>query len=82
MDYDKFVNTTQYIMRKVRSLWSYVRSKRDVKGYPRVMTYGDSSADCLVDIANLFASYFQSVYIQHDNVPVQMPMLSDISLSW
>ena len=59
VDYDKFINSTQYnIMRNVRSLRSYVRSKRDVRGYPRVMTYGDSSADCLVDIANLFASYF------------------------
>ena len=59
VDYDKFINSTLYnIMRNVKSLWSYVRSKRDVRGYPRVMTYGDSSADCLVDIANLFASYF------------------------
>ena len=45
------------------------------------MTYGDVSADCPGDITNLFARFFQSVYVRHVDVPVRMPELNDVVIS-
>ena len=79
VDYDKFNNSTQYnLMKNVRSLWSYVRSKRDVRGYPRVMTYGDSSADWLILLIYLpviFSRFISSMITYQYRCP-------DMSLSY
>ena len=83
-DYDRFLENTQVnILSNVKSLWSYIRSKRDVVGYPREMRYGDVISTSTQDTANLFSAFFQSVYVQYNDVhfdSMVAPILSDVNL--
>ena len=62
-DYSAYVDTVECNVRNnVKSFWNFVNAKRGNHGLPSNMQYGSSSASSHSAIANLFATYFGSVY--------------------
>ncbi len=47
-----------------RSFFRYANFKRNSNGYPSSLFYGSQTARDTLDIANLFAKFFQSVYVE------------------
>jgi hypothetical protein len=65
--YNQFVNNTESkIKSDSRSFFKFVDLKRNSSGYPSQMFFKNQSAHGPQDIANLFASFFQSGYVQDD----------------
>mgnify|MGYP005984935793 CR=1 FL=1 len=60
------VRTENDILSNSKSFWSYIRSKKDSNTVPKVMYLSNNQAQSPSEIANLFASYFQSVYKRHN----------------
>ena len=46
--------------------WNYVKANKQNSGFPKTMYYNDVEAHSSFDIADLFASYFQSVFSHPD----------------
>lgn len=51
-----------------KSFWNFVNSKRKTFGFPSSMCFNDVTANNSGDIANLFATFFQSIYSRTDIV--------------
>lgn len=66
-DYSHFISSSENnILKNVKSFWTYLRSKRVIAGYPKEMCYADSISSNPIEIANLLADFFQSVYVPGD----------------
>jgi hypothetical protein len=53
----------------VKFVWYYVNSLRSNRSnIPLSVSYDNSDADNINDITNLFANYFSSVYVTHNNI--------------
>jgi hypothetical protein len=52
-----------------RGLFKYADMKRNASGYPSSMFLGSDCARDSQSIANLFAGFFQSVYVRDDWIP-------------
>ncbi|XP_076672265.1 uncharacterized protein LOC143371199 [Andrena cerasifolii] len=62
-DYRAYVERVENsVQRDVKSFWSFVNAKRGTRGLPSNMHHGTSSASSHPAVANLFATYFGSVY--------------------
>ena len=62
-DYRAYVETTEISLQDhVRCFWSFVNAKRGNQGFPASMCNDSSTASSSLAIADLFATYFGSVY--------------------
>ena len=62
-DYRAYVNDVENSIRyNVRSFWSFVKAKRGVCGLPSSMHFEGATASSESAVADLFATYFGSVY--------------------
>lgn len=62
-DYRAYVATVENSVRyDVKNFWNFVNAKRGNNGLPSTMHHGTYSASSPTSIANLFATYFDSVY--------------------
>lgn len=50
-----------------KAFWQFVNSKRSSNSLPSQLNYNGKSASSDTEKANLFAAFFSSVYINHDN---------------
>lgn len=50
-----------------RSLWRYINGKRSTNSLPNKLTFNDEIATSDPEKAGLFADFFASVYINHNN---------------
>jgi hypothetical protein len=67
LKYEEYiVKTENNIKTDPRSFFKFTDLKRNSSGYPSTMFLGDQAARDLQEIANLFANFFQSVYIRDD----------------
>jgi len=63
-DHAKFINNIESkISSDPKHIWSYLKSKTKNSVYPSEMQYNNQTASTSVDICNLFAEYFKSVYV-------------------
>ena len=51
----------------IKSFWKFTNSARGISGLPNVMSFRNSLADNGQDIVDMFATYFESVYVEPDN---------------
>lgn len=63
LDYLRHITSVESnISRNVKSFWSFVNSRRSNEAFPSYLNLDGVSADNSGSIADLFATYFQSVY--------------------
>ena len=53
-----------------RRFWSYVRDHKNDYSIPVSLTYSNQTSNSLEDSVNLFAAFFQSVYVWDDSVNI------------
>lgn len=54
--------------------WKFFSDKRETKGYPSTMQFDNSTSSKPKEIANLFASFFQSIYKSDDYLYNDQPI--------
>jgi hypothetical protein len=79
----------QYIVRiegglknNPRGFFKYADMKCNADGYPSSMFLGNDCAQDTQSIANLFAEFFQSVYVRDDWIPDSVLPTRSSALSW
>lgn len=72
-----------------RGFFNFVNSKRKVKGFPASLIHGDISKSSDHEIANLFADFFESTYVNSSDSLLSYPyhiqsfdLMFDLSLSY
>ena len=89
-DYKSFITLSENnIQKNVKSFWAYLRSKRTVVGSPNEMNYAGVTSSNPKEIADMFADFFQSVYVAGDcptlysvkNLPVTSVNLCKIDVN-
>ena len=67
--YDNYIkNIENNIKKNPKHFWKYVKNKRQHNALPSVMIYNQQSSDSGGTICNMFASYFQSTFLQGSDV--------------
>lgn len=73
---------SDYIREKARcakndpkSFWRHVNSKRKSNNLPAVMEFNGEKASTNAEKTNMFAEYFQSVYVEHPLDPMLMEFI-------
>ena len=62
-DYNSFLNSSKLnILQNGKSCWTFLKTKRSVAGFPKVMKYNDDFSTDPKVIADMFSEFFQSVY--------------------
>lgn len=93
--YNNYISTLKQSFKKdPKQFWSYIDSKRKVKGFPKVMEFEDQSSDSNDGICELFASFFEGVYktdncqknpeytnINRFNITIDLPIVSPDDIS-
>ena len=57
------LNIQTSIKSKPDTFWSYIRSVNKTDGFPNSMLFNNVESDDPLSIANMFASFFESVYV-------------------
>ena len=70
--YHQYIRNIQTsIKSKPDTFWSYIRSVNKTDGFPNSMLFNNIESDDPLSIANMFASFFESVYVL-DKTPVDL----------
>ena len=79
LSYKRFMSKTERDLKADPSkFWSYVNSRKKTSGYPSMMFYADKKAFEPNDVSNLFADFFESVYVPETDGEVrQCPSIVD-----
>ena len=82
--YDYISQIEQSVKLNTKRLFSVAKSNQTNVNTPNLMEYNGIEAGSLVDIAELFSDYFQSVFTSVDNLdyPFQSDQLSHINVSY
>lgn len=65
--YFEYINEIQGDLKtNPKGFWKYINSINNSDGYPNILHFGNSSSDSPPVICNMFASFFQSVYVECD----------------
>lgn len=68
LDYSRYLHNMQHSLKyQPNKLWSYIKNLKSSSGIPNTMSLNHQTADNGEDIANLFSSYFSSVYKERIN---------------
>ena len=62
------VNTEEMLISDPSKFWSYVKSRKKTSGYPSMMSRGTRKSCNPVETCELFADFFQSVYVTDTGV--------------
>lgn len=89
VDYKNYIMKTENSIKSdIKSFWKFCNEKRGVNGIPSTVTHGDTSAGSGQEIVDMFANYFESVYIPDDQNfarildPIDNPInLNNITIS-
>jgi hypothetical protein len=73
LKYDQYIKKIESNIKTVpRSFFKFADMKRNTSGYPSTMFLEDQTARDPQEIANLFANFFQSVYVKDDDPSISM----------
>lgn len=77
--YDRYIEKTQELLKADPSkFWKYVNSTKNTTGYPSMMYRGNDRCHTPNGISNLFADFFESVYVSDvdDGALTQCPSVN------
>lgn len=63
------ITQAELLIENPKQFWKIVNQRRGTSGIPRIMSYGSERSDNSLRSANLFASFFKSVFT-NDTVPI------------
>lgn len=82
--FKKYTNNVENsILTNINKFWNYTNSfRKNNSNFPGTMFYGKKVAHDKNDIANLFADFFKSVYVEdNDNILSDKPQFTESSLN-